>query len=95
VRVKLVANPLENNERPVLDLKAGCDDENAYIRTRDGLPLVTVTNTDEILGTDAALMQNPDKSFHVFVRTRKTTREFRITGVSKMMAFDCGEFELK
>ena len=95
VRVKLVANPLENNERPIVDLKAGCDDENAYIRTKDGLPLVTVTNTGEILGTDAGLMQDPDKSVHVFVRTGKTTREFRVTGITKMMAFDCGEFELK
>jgi hypothetical protein len=95
VRVKLVANPLENNERPIVDLNAGCDDENAYIRTKDGLPLVTVTNTGEILGTDAALMQDPDKSLHVFVRTGKTTREFRVTGITKMMAFDCGEFELK
>ena len=95
VRVKLVANPLENNERPIVDLQAGCDDENAYIRTKDGLPLVTVMNTGEILGTDAALMQDPDKSLHVFVRTDKTTREFRVTGITKMMGFDCGEFELK
>src|SRR5207253_9772346 len=40
VRVKLIANPLENNERPVIDLAVGFDDENAFLKSGDGLPLV-------------------------------------------------------
>jgi len=94
-RVKLVANPLENNERPTVDLVAGCDDENAYIQTTDGLPLVTVSKTGVGLATAAILGLDRDKSLHMIVRTDAVTREFRITGIAKMMAFDCGEFELR
>lgn len=95
VRLKLVANPLENNQRPVIDLAAGFDDENAYIKTKDGLPLLTVANTGELTGIDAALAQNPDKSLTFYLRSGTTIRQFRVSGMSKMMAFDCGEFELK
>src|SRR5438067_2234557 len=33
VRLRLVANPLEKNDRPTVELLAGFDDENAYIST--------------------------------------------------------------
>src|SRR4029077_4173532 len=36
VRIKLVANPLENNERPTVDICAGFDDEDVYLQTIDG-----------------------------------------------------------
>jgi hypothetical protein len=95
VRIKLVANPLENNERPTVDLVAGFDDDSAYIQTVDGLPLVTVAKVskDPALAVDLDLDQT--KSPRMFVRDGDTVREFRITGLSKMMAFDCGQFELK
>jgi hypothetical protein len=94
VRVKLVANPLDNNARPSIELTAGCDDENAYVKTRDGLPLVTVAETGEI-HADVALIEAGDKSLSFFLRTPERMREFRITGMAKLMAFDCGEFELR
>jgi hypothetical protein len=31
----------------------------------------------------------------MFIETGETTRGFSIIGLSKMMAFDCGKFELK
>src|SRR5207249_7122857 len=33
IRVKLVANPLENNERPSVDITAGFDDDDVYLQT--------------------------------------------------------------
>ena len=95
VRVKLTANPLDNNARSSIELAAGYDDENAYVKTRDGLPLITVAQTGDIQHVDAALAEGSDKSLSFFLRTPESTREFRITGIAKMMAFDCGEFELK
>jgi hypothetical protein len=95
VRVKLIPNPLENNERPVINVGVGFDDENAYLKTTDGLPLLTIAQTGDIMGTDVALIQRADKSLDVFLRIGSTTREFHVTGVEKMMAFDCGEIELK
>jgi len=94
VRIKLVANPLENNERPTVDLVAGYDDDRAYIQTIDGLPLVTVSKLDKSSDVAVVLDLDRDKSPRMLVRTA-VTREFRITGITKMMAFDCGTFELK
>ncbi len=95
VRIKLVANPLENNERPTVDLVAGHDDDTAYIQTKDGLPVVTVSKLDKGLDLAVALDLDYTKSPRVIIRDSGITREFRITGLSKMMAFDCGKFELK
>ena len=94
VRIKLVANPLENNERPTIDLVAGYDDDSTYIQTLDGLPLVTVSKLDKSSEVAVVLDLERDKSLNMLVRTA-VTREFRITGITKMMAFDCGSFELK
>jgi len=94
VRIKLVANPLENNERPTVDLVAGYDDDSAFIQATDGLPLVTVSKLDKSSGVAVVLDLDRDKSLSMLVRTA-VTREFRITGIAKMMAFDCGQFELK
>src|SRR3954470_9194270 len=38
VPVKLVANPLANDERPTIQLSIGFDDENSFLKTADGLP---------------------------------------------------------
>jgi hypothetical protein len=95
VRIKLIANPLENNDRPTVDLVASYDDDTAYIQTIDGLPVVTVSKLDKGLDVAVALDLDRTKSPRVIVRDSGATREFRVTGLSKMMAFDCGKFELK
>jgi hypothetical protein len=92
VRVKLVANPLEN-ERPVVELAVGFDDENAFLKTADGLPLITIwTGSDT---TRAWITQRADKSLDIFLDNGTSTRQLHVSGVSKMMAFDCGDLSLK
>ncbi len=93
VRVKLIANPLEQNNRPTIDLSVGFDDENAYLKTADGLPLITVAPTGDTKRVCA--LQAADKSLGVFLDNGTKIRGFQIVGISKMMAFDCGEFELR
>ena len=94
VRVKLVANPLENNERPIVELKASSDNQDAYLTTKDGLPLLTVARIED--STDYhALLSRADKSIDFFILHGTITRQFRISKIDKMMAFDCGDFELK
>jgi hypothetical protein len=93
VRVKLVPNPLENNERPIVELGIGFDDENAFLRAADGLPLVTIALTGDT--KRAWLSQRSDKSLDAFLDNGTSVRQFHLSGASKMMAFDCGEFELK
>jgi hypothetical protein len=94
IKVRLIANPLEKNERPTVQLAGGIDDEDALLKTVDGLPLLTVIQAPDL--KRAMLTSDPEgKNFMMFIETGETTRRFSINGLSKMMAFDCGKFELK
>jgi hypothetical protein len=93
VRLKLIANPLENNDRPVIDIAVGFDDENAFLRSGEGLPLATIAQTGDI--KRAWVTQRSDKSLDAFLDNGISLRQFHVSGAGKMMAFDCGEFELK
>ena len=93
VQVKLIANPLENNERPVVELAVGFDNENAFLKTADGLPLITIWAGGDT--KRAWIMQRTDKSLDVFLDNGTSTRQLHVSGVSKMMAFDCGDLSLK
>ena len=94
IKVRLIANPLEKNERPTVQLAGGIDDEDALLKTVDGLPLLTVIQAPDL--KRVMLTSDPEgKNFMMFIETGETTRRFSINGLSKMMAFDCGKFELK
>ncbi len=92
IRVKLVANPLDNNERPTIELDVGFDDEDVFLKTNDGLPLTTIAPRDE---TKRAAIVQENKNVSGFVDDGTALHVFQISGLAKMMAFDCGEFQLK
>ena len=94
IRVKLVANPLENNERPSVDITAGFDDDDVYLQTIDGLPLVTVAKRQDAKSVSLAEGRD-NKSVIVFLSNRTNVRQLEVSGITKMTAFDCGSFELK
>jgi hypothetical protein len=94
IKMKLMANPLNKNERPTVQLATGIDDEDAILKTADGLPLLTVTQAPDL--KRVVLTGDPEKkSVTVIVETGNATRRFSVAGLSRMIAFDCGEFELK
>ena len=94
IRIKLVANPLENNERPTVDISAGFDDDDVYLQTIDGLPLVTIAKRQDTKSVSLA-MGRDNKSVIVFLSSDTNVRQLEVSGITKMMAFDCGTFELK
>ena len=94
VRIKLVANPLENNERPTVDICAGFDDDDAYLQTIDGLPLVSIAKRQDAKTMSLAAGRD-NKSVIVFLSNDTIVRQLEVSGITKMMAFDCGTFELK
>lgn len=94
IRLKLVSNPLEKGERATVDISVGLDDENVFIRSADGLPLVTIAPTSG--ATKVSLTAGRDnKVITVSLSDGANVRRFEVTGLQKMMAFDCGEIELK
>jgi len=93
VKVKLMPNPLANDERPIVDLGVGFDDEDSFLKTTDGLPLRTISETPNLIR--AFIKRNSEKSVDVWQDDGAVVEQFRISNIDKMMAFDCGDFELK
>ena len=94
VHIKLVANPLENNERPTINITAAFDDDDVLLETSDGLPLITIGNRGDANSVSVAAGRDP-KTIVVFLSNGTNTRQIEVSSLSKMMAFDCGRFELK
>lgn len=93
VKVKLLANPLLNDDRVTVEMAVGTDADGSFIKTMDGLPLCTISETQEL--KRAVLILNGANTIDVFQDDGAVVEQFRITGVDQMMSFDCGGFELK
>jgi hypothetical protein len=91
--VKLMPNPLANDKRSTLNLAAGFDSDGSYLKTSDDLPLFTVSESPNL--TRVLVTKAGDKSLDFWQDDGTGLHRFRISNVDQMMAFDCGEFQLK
>lgn len=92
VKVNLTPNPLANDRRTLVELAAGFDNEGSYLKT-NGLRLFTISESPNL--TRVSIIKNGDKSVDVWQTDGTVFHQLRISSVDQMMAFDCGEFELK
>jgi hypothetical protein len=93
VQVKLVANPLSKNARSIVDLAVGFDEESIFLKTTDGLPLFTVIQAPQLVR--ASITKNGEKAVDIWADGGTAVEQIRVSNIDKMMAFDCGDFELK
>ena len=93
VKVRLVRNPLRKEKKPVLELIIGFNRAGSYLKTNDGLPLFTVSKTPNL--TRAWIATKNENAVDAWQDDGTSVHQFRISNVDQMMAFDCGEFELK
>ena len=93
VKVKLIPNPLRNDRRSIVDLGIGFDNDGSYLKAIDDLPLFTVSETPNLIR--ALITKKSEKSVDVWQDDGAVVHQFRVSNVDQMMAFDCGEFELK
>jgi hypothetical protein len=93
VKVNLMPNPLANDKRTLVELAAGFDNNGSYLKTTDGLRLFTISESPNLSGL--SIMKKGDKSVDIWQTDGTAFHQFRISNVDQMMAFDCGEFELK
>jgi hypothetical protein len=93
VKVRLMSNPLANDKRSIVDLGVGFDSDGSYLKTADGLPLFTVSESPNL--GHAFITKKGEKSVDVWQDNGAGTHQFHISNVDGMMAFDCGELELK
>jgi len=93
VKVKLIPNPLANDKRSIINVAPGFDSDGSYLKTSDDLPFFTVSESPNL--TRVYVTKAGDKSLDFWQDDGTGLRRFRISNVDQMMAFDCGEFQLK
>jgi hypothetical protein len=93
VKLRLVRNPLRKDKRPVIELGIGFNSEGSYLKTSDGLPLFKISETPNV--TRAGIAAKSENAVDIWQDDGTSVHQFRISNVDQMMAFDCGEFELK
>jgi hypothetical protein len=93
VKINLMPNPLANDTRALVELAAGIDTYGSYLKTNGGLPLFTISKSPNL--SSVSIMKKSDKSVDIWQTDGAAFHQFRISNVDQMMAFDCGEFELK
>ena len=93
IKVRLVRNPLRKDKRPVVELGIGFNSEGSYLKTSDGLPLFKVSETSNVTRADIAAKS--ENVVDIWQDDGTSVHQFRVSNVDQMMAFDCGEFELK
>jgi hypothetical protein len=86
-------NPLKRDQPDKVDLAVGLDRDGSYVKTTDGLPLRTISDTPNL--SRALILPNGDNAVDVFQDDRAVVEQFHLSHLEQMMAFDCGDFELK
>src|SRR6267378_52418 len=93
VKVRLVRNPLRKAKRPAVELGIGSNSDGTYLKTSDGLPLFKISETTNV--TRAGISAKGENAVDIWYDDGTSVHQLRISNVDEMMAFDCGEFELK
>jgi hypothetical protein len=93
LKIRLLRNPLRKDKNPVAELGIGFNAHRSYLKTSDGLPLFTVSETPNVSGAWVATKNQ--NAIDVWQDDGNKAHQFRISNVDQMMTFDCGEFTLK
>lgn len=91
--MKLMPNPLDNDQRAIVELTAGSNSDGSYLKTNDELPVFTINKSPNLV--HVLIMKTGDKSVDLWQGDGSGIHQFRVSNLDQMMAFDCGEFELK
>jgi hypothetical protein len=90
ISIQTAENPLENNAPGNLSLVIIVDDTGAWLASSDGLPLLQVAKTKNVVQTKWAA--DGTKGLRVFVSDGCTVEEYRVRGLDNLYRFDAGEF---
>jgi hypothetical protein len=93
ISVKLVLNPLVADTRSIMEIAVAFDARGSFLKTTDGLPLATISESPSL--TRVVAEKNGEKAADVWQDDGTNTDHLRISNIDKMMAFDCGFFQLK
>src|SRR5260370_13216851 len=92
ISVKLVTNPLVSDTRSVADLAIGFDNKGSFLKTMDELPLATINPGTNLVRV--VIEKDGEKGADVWQDDGSNVEHLRVSNIDKMLAFDCGFFEL-
>ncbi|MEO5717826.1 MAG: FlgD immunoglobulin-like domain containing protein [Chthoniobacterales bacterium] len=90
---KLRPDPLQHDAPGKVELAVGFDADGSYLETATGLPLRTISDTPGLSRT--LLARQSDDALDVFQDDGAVVEQFQVSNLAEMIAFDCGDFELK
>ena len=93
ISVKLVTNPLISDTRSVMELGVGFDSKGSFFKTMDGLPLATIHEAPNL--SRVVIGKDGEKAADVWQEDGTGVEHLHVSNIDRMMAFDCGFFELK
>jgi len=93
IAVKLEVNPLASDTRSVVELAVGFNANGIFLKTMDGLPLRTMSRSSNVV--HASITKQGDTVANVWEDSGTRMERFQLVNIHAMMAFDCGDFELK
>ena len=93
VSLKLVTNPLVADTRSTMEVGIGFDPKGSFLKTTDGLPLAAISETPNL--TRTTIEKNGEKAADVWQEDGSNVEHLRVSNIDKIMAFDCGFFQLK
>jgi hypothetical protein len=76
-----------------MDVGVGFDGKGSFLKTMDDLPLATISESPNL--TRVVIEKNGEKAADVWQDDGSNVEHLRVSNIDKMMAFDCGFFELK
>src|SRR5262249_5300237 len=91
IRVRLIPNPLFQEASQDLDVQIGFDAKGAFLRTADGLPIRTLTETPGLKW--AVMGREGGKVITIFQSDGAVIEEFKAQRIANTMAFDAGDYE--
>jgi hypothetical protein len=93
ISVKLVMNPLTADTRSVMEIGAGFDPKGSFLKTMDGLPLATIKESPKL--TRVVMEKDGEKTADIWQSDESNVEHLRVSNIDKIMAFDCGFFQLR
>ena len=93
IKIRLQKNPLQDGKKPEVELIGVSDEQGSVLKTGDGLPLQTISETPGL--RRVVIAPSGEKSLDLFQDDGAVVEQFRVANLDQMMSFDCGEFELK
>jgi hypothetical protein len=91
VSVQLAENPLENGASGNLSLILTADESGGWISSTDGLPLLQVSKTKNIVQTKWTA--DGPNALRVFISDGSVVEEYHVTGLENLYRFDAGSFD--